>query len=180
MNEPDMMELLAGELDSISPATEASSQASGKLGTKQFTLLSLPFLTVYLQGAPRLPAPDLAEFTFSWAARAGILKSRLLGYQLIPVPVKKGYQSQLLKLAQSDQLFSPVHLEQTKRLLMDYPELVTSAGGLSSLREKALNPARAAQAVSDWYEVLPYLPLPGTAGQPEDFNPDALNSLDFF
>ena len=64
MNEPDMMELLAGELDSISQAPEASSQASGKLGTKQFTLLSLPFLTEYLQGAPRLPAPDLAEFTF--------------------------------------------------------------------------------------------------------------------
>ncbi len=149
---------LAALLESEIPATttpDAKPHSKSKsFRTKQFTLVSLPCLTIYLQGYPNCNPPAVEDFTFSWALESGALKLRVLGYPSLPLATKRSIASTFTSLIRSDQLFTPAHASLVTSIVKQHPTLITSAGGLPALTSKALNASAAASTIAEWLHEL--------------------------
>lgn len=151
----ELAALLESEIPSTpdEPTTKPASK-SKSFRTKQFTLVSLPCLTIYLQGYPTCNPPAVEDFTFSWALESGALKLRVLGYPSLPLATKRSIASTFTGLIRADQLFTPAHASLVTSLVKQHPALITSAGGLPALTSKALNATAAASTVAEWLHEL--------------------------
>lgn len=165
MTNPTIGELLEEAFNDL--PTEAEASAEGRpakrssLRTKQFTLISLPCLTVYLQGAstnplPELTADSLPDFLAA-AHAAGVLKLRRLGYPPMTNAERGAVQESFALLASSAKLFTEAHLTLLKEILAECPSLAASAGGLAAFQTKALNKTSALEQATEWLAAQPAL-----------------------
>ena len=151
----ELSALLESEIPSTTPDPKPLAKPQSKsFRTKQFTLVSLPCLTIYLQGYPNYSPPAVEDFTFSWALESGALKLRVLGYPSLPLATKRLVASTFTSLIRSDQLFTPAHASLVTSIVKQHPVLITSAGGLPALTSKALNASAAASTVAEWLHEL--------------------------
>ena len=158
LTEEELASLLEAEIPATTPAAPANGSGAKSFKTRQFTLVSLPCLTIYLQGLPIEAPPSIEDFTFSWALANGVLKLRVLGYPSLPLPAKRLIQESFTKLIRADLLFTPEHATLVKRIVQEHPILISSAGGVKALSEKALNATAAADTISDWLTQLALQP----------------------
>lgn len=162
LTEDELSELLAAEIPTTleGSSLESSNKAAGarNFKTRQFTLVSLPCLTIYLQGLPASAPPALEDFTFSWALNAGALKLRVLGYPSLPLATKRAIANSFTTLIAADGLFTPAHPTLLTSIIKEHPILIQSAGGLAALTAKALNATEAASTVADWLTQLSLQP----------------------
>ena len=151
----ELSALLESEIPSTTPDPKLPAKPQAKsFRTKQFTLVSLPCLTIYLQGYPNSSPPAVEDFTFNWALESGALKLRVLGYPSLPLATKRAIASTFTNLIRSNQLFTPAHASLVTSLVKQHPTLITSAGGLPALASKALNATAAASTVAEWLHEL--------------------------
>ena len=151
----ELSDLLESEIPSTTPDPKSPAKPQSKsFRTKQFTLVSLPCLTIYLQGYPNCNPPAVEDFTFSWALESGALKLRVLGYPSLPLATKRAIANSFTTLIAADQLFTPAHASLVTSIVKQHPTLITSAGGLPALTSKALNATAAASTVAEWLHEL--------------------------
>ena len=151
----ELSALIESEIPSTAPDPKSPAKPQSKsFRTKQFTLVSLPCLTIYLQGYPNCNPPAVEDFTFSWALESGALKLRVLGYPSLPLATKRAIASTFTNLIRANQLFTPAHASLVTSIVKQHPTLITSAGGLPALTSKALNATAAASTVAEWLHEL--------------------------
>ena len=151
----ELSALIESEIPATTPEPTTNHKPQSKsFRTKQFTLVSLPCLTIYLQGYPNCQPPAVEDFTFSWALESGALKLRVLGYPSLPLATKRSIAATFTSLIRSNQLFTPAHASLVTSIVKQHPVLITSAGGLPALTSKALNASAAASTVAEWLHEL--------------------------
>ncbi len=174
MIEDESLSLLAEAAATLSPLEATPSPNAGtaakvspKDGRRQFTLASLPFLTIYLQGIPDYLPPSLAldqplPGSLALAQDLGVLKLRALPYPLLEQATRIHYGATFQSLVANGKAFTTEWLAATKELLTKNPILLESTT-LARVQDEFLSSTRATQALGNWLSTLPALPTNPTS-----------------
>lgn len=180
MIEDESLSLLAEAAASLSSLEATPSPNAGTAakvrprdGRRQFTLASLPFLTIYLQGIPSyLPGslalaldPKAAQplpGSLALAQDLGVLKLRALPYPRLEQATRIHYGATFQSLVAVGKAFTTEWLATTKELLTKNPILLESTT-LARIQDEFLSSTRATQALGNWLATLPDLPTNPTS-----------------
>lgn len=160
-------DLLAAALADLPPDSNplpASTFGTAK-PTTQFTLASLPFLTIYLQGAATYPEA-LQSFPndqlTAWTAAAsatGLLRYRRISYRPLSPDITKATIDHLGDIISKHGLLSIEYRQWLSKLVQDHPIIWESIGGSNGLLSKAASPERAFDAITSWQCYAKTLPI---------------------
>lgn len=174
MIEDESLSLLAEAAATLSPLEATPSPNAGTAakvrpgdGRRQFTLASLPFLTIYLQGIPDYLPPSLAldqplPGSLALAQDLGVLKLRTLPYLPLEQATRIHYGATFQSLVANGKAFTTEWLAVTKELLTKNPILLESTT-LARIQDEFLSSTRATQALGNWLATLPALPTNPTS-----------------
>lgn len=171
----ESLSLLLAEATTLPSTTSAASATNPQTnprdkkradGRRQFTLASLPFLTIYLQGTPSHLPPSLSTNPsaitllpedLALAHSLGTLKLRALPYPMLPTATRSHYLTKFRTLVADGKAFSAEWLAALKELITANPILLESTT-LARIQDEFLSSTRASQALDDWLATLPPLP----------------------
>lgn len=181
-NQDDLLAMALAEL----PLEQTTAATTTAKPTTQFTLASLPFVSIYLQG-PALYSDALLPVTTdgipAWTAATlatGQLRIRRIGYRPIPHDAAADLVGQLTNIINRHGLLSLEYRTYLSVLIKDVPILWDSIGGADGLLTKAVSAERALAAIKDWQAYATTLPIATPADTPTTVEPLAdvdLNSL---
>lgn len=162
-----MNDLLSDALAEFNASQPAPTATTAAKRTTQFTLASLPFVTIYLQGAAtdptQLATPAIYELP-AWTKTAP-LRYRRLPFKAIPTAAIPELIDRLTATIKANGLLSTDYRATIASMIKDYPTLWQAIGGSTGLLSKAVSPERALDAITNWQAFAASIPL--ASSQPE-------------